>query len=279
MLHRWIPLVAILAIVLGTQSLEAQGYHLSVEDVETRPEEAFVLPVNGSWTEPILGYSLSIATPTVVPIDNLSVTIGNTIVGAMNPELFITTVNPGEIVVALLFEFTPPFDGTTLGSFGGPTAVAHIEGTIPVNTPVQVIPFTPTDGLGVPPTLNVFTVRNGALPPIDVQPSTLTAGSLTILDPIPVPVFIRGDAHLNGVIDIGDPVFILTFLFGFFGGQTPECLDAADANDDGFLNIGDPVYILEYLFGGGPQPPEPFDVPGDDHTLDFHNLSCLNWTY
>ncbi|MEM7164770.1 MAG: hypothetical protein AAF581_04860 [Planctomycetota bacterium] len=269
-------LIGALVLSLFATSANAQ-YTLSVGNEEARPEESFAVPVNGYWVQPILGYSLSIATPQVVPATGLTVTIASTQVGAMNPEFFVSTVNPGEIVVALLFEFTPPFDGVTLGTFGGPTPIAHIEGTVPVNTPVQTIGFVPTDGLGVPPTLNLFSVENGTNAPIDVAPSTMTAGSLTILEPIPVPVFIRGDAHQNGAIDLGDPIFILTFLFGVFGGQTPPCLDAADANDDGFLNIGDPVYLLEFLFGGGSQPPEPFDVPGDDTTPDFHNLSCLSW--
>ena len=47
-------------------------------------------------------------------------------------------------------------------------------------------------------------------------------------------MFVRGDANDSGVVDIGDAVCGLIFLFGDV--QTPcgeGCEDALDANDDG----------------------------------------------
>ena len=43
--------------------------------------------------------------------------------------------------------------------------------------------------------------------------------------------FVRGDANVDGTVDISDPVFTLVFLFS---GAVPgiPCQDAADANGD-----------------------------------------------
>ncbi len=59
-------------------------------------------------------------------------------------------------------------------------------------------------------------------------------------------------------IDIGDPIFLLTYLFRT--GTPPLCSPitaCADVNADGRIDIGDPIYLLAYLFGGGPPPGMP----------------------
>ncbi len=59
-------------------------------------------------------------------------------------------------------------------------------------------------------------------------------------------------------IDIGDPIFLLAYLFKT--GTPPVCSPitaCADANADGRIDIGDPIYLLAYLFGGGPPPGNP----------------------
>ena len=86
--------------------------------------------------------------------------------------------------------------------------------------------------------------------------------------PISDPMFIRGDSNQDGVVNIADPIFGLQCLFACF----PSCFDAEDANDDGAWNISDPIYTLGYLYQGGPEPPEPFLVCGNDPTLDM--LDC-----
>lgn len=77
--------------------------------------------------------------------------------------------------------------------------------------------------------------------------------------------FLRGDANVDGAVDIGDAVRVLAHLFG---GATLRCRDAADANDDGALDIADAVYVLAYLFARGKPPPEPFGALGSDPTAD-----------
>jgi hypothetical protein len=71
--------------------------------------------------------------------------------------------------------------------------------------------------------------------------------------------FHRGDADANGVVDIGDALFILSFLF--LRDTEPPCLDAADFHGYGELDISDAVSMLGYLFLGYEQPAAP-GAPG-----------------
>ncbi|MEC9352428.1 MAG: hypothetical protein VYD81_03855, partial [Planctomycetota bacterium] len=86
-------------------------------------------------------------------------------------------------------------------------------------------------------------------------------------------LFYRGDADLNGDVDLSDAIFLLNFLF--LGGAAPGCEDGADASDDGDLGLTDAIYILNFLFLGGSElpPPSPFNTcPGPDPTED--GLGC-----
>lgn len=85
--------------------------------------------------------------------------------------------------------------------------------------------------------------------------------------------FIRGECNEDGAVDIGDSVFLLSFLFT--SGVEPNCMDTADTNDDSSIDIGDAVYLLAFLFSFGPEPPEPFFECGLDSSKD--NLDCENY--
>ncbi len=89
--------------------------------------------------------------------------------------------------------------------------------------------------------------------------------------------FRRGDANLDGAIDVSDAIGILDWLF--LNGRA-RCEDALDANDSGEVDLTDPVSLLNYLFTGGRPPPEPFlGVSflggGQDPTPD-HLATCRN---
>ncbi len=62
----------------------------------------------------------------------------------------------------------------------------------------------------------------------------------------------RGDANGDGLVDIGDVVYMVNFLYR--GGPAPNPLWTGDANSDGVVDIGDVVYLLNYLYRGGPSP-------------------------
>jgi hypothetical protein len=61
-----------------------------------------------------------------------------------------------------------------------------------------------------------------------------------------------GDASGNGIVDIGDAVFLINFIWR--DGAPPEPYVAGDANGDGFVNIGDVVQLIDYVFRDGPSP-------------------------
>jgi hypothetical protein len=82
--------------------------------------------------------------------------------------------------------------------------------------------------------------------------------------------FRRGDADLSGKVTIGDPIWIISYLFA--DGEM-VCLDAGDADDDGAgPDLIDAMYLLYYLFRHGPTPPEPFPGVAADPTPD--SLTC-----
>ncbi len=78
--------------------------------------------------------------------------------------------------------------------------------------------------------------------------------------------FLRGDALHDHVVNLGDPIAILLYLYA--GGDRPSNLDAADADDNGKVEMADALYLLNFLFLGGPRPAEPFPDPGIDITVD-----------
>ena len=87
--------------------------------------------------------------------------------------------------------------------------------------------------------------------------------------------FRRGDANGGAMIDISDPIYILTHLF-LGTASPPQCMDALDATDDGKLDVSDAVRILTWLFIGGQEPPAPGPtIPGPDPTSD--TLQCQRY--
>ena len=76
--------------------------------------------------------------------------------------------------------------------------------------------------------------------------------------------FVRGDVNGDGVISLGDALYLLEHLF--LGGPAPSISAAADVDDNGVLSLVDAFYILNFLFLEGPPPPPPYPDPGTDPT-------------
>ncbi len=66
------------------------------------------------------------------------------------------------------------------------------------------------------------------------------------------PDFLCGDANSDQTINVGDAVFLISYVFS--GGPAPNPLEAGDANCDGQVNVGDAVYLIAYVFSGGAEP-------------------------
>lgn len=92
------------------------------------------------------------------------------------------------------------------------------------------------------------------------------------------PDFRRGDANGDVLVDITDPITILSNLF--LGTAVLSCPDAADANDDQQVDITDPITVLSYLFLGTVTIPPPGtaecgqDPTPDDLELCVYTADC-----
>ncbi len=61
-----------------------------------------------------------------------------------------------------------------------------------------------------------------------------------------------GDANADRLIDAGDAIYILNYIFN--GGLPPNPVCIGDINQDNNTNLGDVVYMVNYIYYGGAQP-------------------------
>lgn len=61
-----------------------------------------------------------------------------------------------------------------------------------------------------------------------------------------------GDANGDGAIDIGDVLYLITYLWK--GGPPPDPYASGDVNCDGRISLSDVVYLINYLYRDGPPP-------------------------
>jgi hypothetical protein len=57
-----------------------------------------------------------------------------------------------------------------------------------------------------------------------------------------------GDANADGIVDIGDVVYLISYLYR--GGPPPTPPEVGDTNCDGIVDIGDVVRLIGYLYRG-----------------------------
>ena len=62
----------------------------------------------------------------------------------------------------------------------------------------------------------------------------------------------RGDVNADGIINVGDVVYLVSYLYK--GGPEPCPVESGDATSDEIVNVGDIVYLVTYLYKGGPPP-------------------------
>ncbi len=247
---------------------QAQDTMLRVSTIQVEPGSSFSLPVEGNWDGLIGGYSFSIGFPSSAPINSLVVDVYGTLVGSIEAEYVQEQVDTtsGTIICGVLFDAYPPFEGQTVPSLGYPQEIAYLIGEIDSSVDEQDIPFTPQDGFGDPPIMNMFVFGTSS-----VNVDELLEGKIEVRNPPPPePIFIRGDVNMDSLVDLADAIFHLDYTF--LGGPLPSCMDAGDANDDGVSDISDAIFLLYYFFLDGPGPWVPFPDAGIDWTDD--TLGC-----
>jgi hypothetical protein len=80
----------------------------------------------------------------------------------------------------------------------------------------------------------------------------LATGSSNLQFNLSAESYVRGDANRDSLIDVGDVIYLINYLFR--GGFPPLPYFSGDANHDTEVNTGDVVYLINYLFRGGPSP-------------------------
>ncbi len=181
--------------------------------------------------------------------------------------------DPGELVIGILVDAAPPFDGQTLPPTSDLLRIASITFSIAPDAPCdkcnQIAFCDGANGKGGVRIRNLMSVNNFAAKP------TLFSCDICVAA---TPVFRRGDCNFSSsggrAVDLADPAAIITFLFDPGRKYRPPCLSACDANDDGRIDLGDAVLVLRYLYREGKVPPDPGpDAPGPDPTPD--RLDCI----
>jgi len=64
-----------------------------------------------------------------------------------------------------------------------------------------------------------------------------------------------GDVNGDGVIDLGDVLYLISYLYK--GGLPPDPLSVGDVDCSGVVDLGDVLYLISFLYKGGNPPCDP----------------------
>ena len=160
----------------------------------------------------------------------------------------------------------PRIDTIYIGNFGGVASVNDIDpASITVNgtqSPVAtaILPSHPDftgEVMEILIDARPFILGYGLVFDTTVE-EFMVAGTLTdqtIFEAAGEVTFIghiSGDVNRDGVVDIGDPVHLINYIFR--RGAAPDPLEIGDVNCDGLVNVGDARFLINYIFRHGPKP-------------------------
>ncbi len=242
------------------------GATYQIVDTEAAPgQEQVVMPVAAAFPTAAQGFSMVIAheCPTCRVVGGL--TEDTTAQGADFVSVEEDHANQ-VVVVAVLMDMEPPFGGALISPSDEPRTVLHLLIDIAPETIKRHYRFYfVPEGIqwGNAWVYNTYAAMNESHRVTDLRPGDLIVSNKPQGG---LPLFIRGDANQDLQLDVADAVAMLDVMY------KPEvvarCMDACDANDDGWVDVGDPIYLLNYLFVDGPLPPDPLDEAGLDWTPD-----------
>jgi len=75
---------------------------------------------------------------------------------------------------------------------------------------------------------------------------------ITYMSQVEIESFICGDVNKDGVINIFDATYLISYLY--LEGPPPDPIQSGDVNHDGDINIFDVTYLITYLYLDGPDP-------------------------
>lgn len=185
------------------------------------------------------------------------------------PEIWLVEVSANGLSLLAEWSTTDPVLFTIDGA---PAAVASIayEATAAglfgdLDGVTTMVGFN--DQIGIATAANLAFTTEG-----DETPQTESALIHFVPESTAPALFRRGDVDQDGLVNVGDAIQLLGYLFQ--GAADPACEDGADVDDNGSLSIGDAVNLLSYLFAGGAPPAAPGPLAcGVDLTED--TLTCL----
>ena len=173
-----------------------------------------------------------------------------------------------ELIIGILVDTLPPFDGATLPPADTFERIGCIEFAVAEDKALcgKCLPISFCDGAngrGKVPIKNLISTENESRKPQLMNCEVCIEGE---------PRFFRGDCNFSGMgnmsVDIADAAATISFLFGQGTWKfVPPCLDACDCNDDGRIDLADATCILTFLFQFGDFPPAPgpgFNMQGGD---------------
>ncbi|MBT5738922.1 MAG: hypothetical protein HN891_10305 [Planctomycetes bacterium] len=228
----------------------------------------FEVSLRGYNVDALQGFSSVLAfDPTILQC--ASSTIEGTITQVAGAEFIEGVIDNtiGFVVLGVLMDILPPYDGQVIPATGIELEYARIyfDVSSSLTTSSQTELHFEND-LGTPPISNVFVIENQSVEPVTVD--------LTI-DVVVEGIFLRGDADGNLRLDLADAINNLVFMTSACPDcPIPLCPKALDVNDNGMIDLGDAIQLLNFLYIGGSPPAAPFPDPGVDPTPD--GLDCFN---
>lgn len=246
---------------LGFIQVTAPTHVLELPPIAVHPGETGIQHlVLATHPVALQGFQLVVAhDPSLVTVSGFN--LNSTVTTGYAPDFVDMQLAPGGQSIAVLtviLESTIPIKGIFMPP-GVRQPIANLAYSIsPAALVGSSLQLSFVNHLGIPPGHNIFTIIGA----FSVLPFRVH-GVLNVVDP--GVRFVRGDVSMNQMVDIGDAIQLLAFLFS--GGPLP-CHDAADANDSGAVDIADAIKILSYLFSGATPPPYPFPARGLDPTPD-----------
>lgn len=256
----WCCLVA--GILIGSAGrARADGtYRFLIPAVEADAGENVRLTIQGEYEESVQGFSMAFRYPSSdVTVERVH--IEDTILEAIGTDYveILVSEEAGTVVIGVLVDARPPFEGRLIPAIGQPLDFVHLELSVSPEADDTLV-FQFEDNLSMPPVNNLYSVNNESVPVTEYGEGFLHVRGATGAGG----EFVRGDFNRDRVVDISDPIEILSGIF--LGSGPARCLVAGDANDDEQVDISDPIYLLKHLFQDGPPLPPPGIYPGEDPT-------------